>query len=93
LIFIFKERVFFFELFHFGWVWALTNVGPSVVNFLSFFPKSFDTIDAVIILRLMIKRSFTLGCVVQNVVFSVILSLVDENFAIEFLDFNIPRVV
>lgn len=93
LVLFFDERVLSLELLLLGNIRVLGEVQPSVIDFLGFFPKALDTVDVSVVVWLMLEGGLVTSGVVKDVVLWVVLSLVDKDISIEFLNFNIPRVV
>ena len=103
LMWILNEGVIFFK-FNFVYLIFLlsSEIKPGVVDTLCFLHEGSDSIDGVIVtwlvvgdfsLKLNIWCSFSNCLIVQDIVLIVILSLVHDNDAISFLDFNVPRII
>jgi len=95
LVLIFDEGVLFIKLNLLSFI--LAAVGPRIVNFLGLLHQLLDTVYGSVIIGLEINRVFADGLEIEQVgqFFFLIfgLSLVNEDFVVEFLDFEVKRVV
>ena len=97
LVFLFDKRIVFLERSVLGVVLAARVVQPGIVDLLSLFHERANTVNCVVCLWLVLERSLANRLVVQNVRFRLLIvlltPLVDEDFAIVDLDFQVPGVV
>jgi len=93
LILVLCEGVASVELIHVGDIIALSKILPCIIDILSLLHQVLDTVNSWLVEWLVVKRSLADCLEIQDILFLLIFSFVDENFVVELLNFNVPRVV